>query len=128
MTGSIAYFARAREPIASAELLLEGGDFGSSASRSYYAMFLAPEALLMTAGLHPHTHKGTLGMVGRHFVRTGKLSRAQERSLRKAFELRQRGDYEVEEPVGRDEAEGILRAAREFVDAAERIVETPPTA
>lgn len=41
---------RSRRYLKSAELLLEEGDYESSVSRTYYAMFYSVEALLLTRG------------------------------------------------------------------------------
>ena len=49
--------ARARKYLRSAELLLNDGDYESSVSRSYYAMFYCVQALLLTKGLSVSSHK-----------------------------------------------------------------------
>ncbi len=59
---------RARRFMRSAELLLVDGDYGSVASRCYYAMFLCVEAMLGARGVHPHTHKGMMALFGRDFI------------------------------------------------------------
>lgn len=47
---------RAKKYLNSAELLLENEDFDSSVSRSYYAMFFATEAVLLTKQLEFSSH------------------------------------------------------------------------
>jgi uncharacterized protein (UPF0332 family) len=38
----------------------------------------------------------------------------------KAYLLRQRGDYEIYEPVEKDEAKTLLKGAREFISVVKR--------
>ena len=62
---------RAERAAKSAELLLKGGDFDSSVSRSYYAMFYATEALLLTKELKFSSHRSVISLFGEHFIKTG---------------------------------------------------------
>ena len=64
--------------IASAKLLLDSGDFESSVSRSYYAMFFATEAVILTKDLRFSGHRGVLSAFGQHFVKTGIFSKGNE--------------------------------------------------
>ena len=48
---------RANRYLRSAELLLKGGDYESSVSRTYYAMFYSVQALLLTKNLSFSSHK-----------------------------------------------------------------------
>ena len=56
--------------IASAELLVEDGDFDSSASRLYYAMFHVAQALLEAKGLAFSSHRAVISAYGQYFART----------------------------------------------------------
>ena len=71
--------------INSAKLLLDNGDFDSSVSRSYYAMFFAAEALLLTKELEFSSHRGTLSAFGQHFIKTGIFPKEMSRALYEAF-------------------------------------------
>ncbi len=62
---------RAEKSIGSAEFLIEKVDFESAISRSYYAMFYATEALLLTENLKFSSHKSVISLFGEHFVKTG---------------------------------------------------------
>jgi uncharacterized protein (UPF0332 family) len=50
MTEIESLVARSTKYLHSAELLLDNGDYESSVSRSYYAMFYCVQALLLTKG------------------------------------------------------------------------------
>ena len=84
---------RAKRYIRSAGLLLEDGDYESSISRAYYAMFYLAQAVLLAKGLKFSTHKGVISAFGEHFVKTGIFPKEMGRILNKAFEKRQASDY-----------------------------------
>jgi len=111
---------RANKYLASAKLLLDNEDFDSSVSRSYYAMFFATEAILLTKELQFSSHRGVISAFGQHFVKTGVFSKEMRRWLQNAFDIRQKGDYSFRSVIEKDTAIRILNQADEFVT---RIVE-----
>ena len=62
---------KSRKYLNSAELLNKSGDFDSSVSRSYYAMFFTAEAVLLTKSLEFSSHRGVISAFGRNFVKEG---------------------------------------------------------
>ena len=110
--------ARAQKYLGSADLLLKARDFESSASRSYYAMFYAAEALLLSKALSFSSHKGVLSGFGLHFVKPGILPAELGRELKRAFSKRQLGDYEYTFTVSESDAEQLLASGHRFVAAA----------
>jgi len=115
-----ALIERARRSLKSAELLLEDGDYESSVSRAYYAMFYSAEAALLTKKLSFSSHKGVISAFGEHFVKTGVFAKEMGKELSRAFEKRQIGDYEYTFVITRGEARQILDSGKGFV---ERIAE-----
>lgn len=112
--------SRSERYLKSAELLLDSGDFESSVSRTYYAMYYSVEALLLKDGLSFSSHKAVISSFGERFVKTGKLPRELGRQLNLAFQKRQLSDYEHDFVISRDEASELLSTGRAFV---EKIVE-----
>jgi len=86
---------RADKALRSAKLLLEHGELEDATSRAYYAMFHAAKAILFSKGLEARTHKGTMILFGEHIVNKGILTEEYADALRKAFDLRQKSDYEL---------------------------------
>lgn len=93
MTEINSLIEKAKKYLKSAELLIEEGDFESSVSRTYYAMFYSVEALLLTKNLFFSSHKGVISAFGEHFVKTGIFPKEMSREINRAFEKRQIGDY-----------------------------------
>ncbi|MBI2266736.1 MAG: HEPN domain-containing protein [Armatimonadetes bacterium] len=114
---------RAAKYIRSSGLLLRDGDYESSVSRSYYAMFYAAEALLLIKNLSFSSHKGVISAFGEHFVKTGVLPREMGRELNRAFEKRQLGDYEYTFVISEHEAAEILNNSAAFVNMVEKYLE-----
>ena len=52
-----------------------------TASRAYYAAFYAASALLLNEGIDTSKHSGVIALVHQHFVKSGKLSKDQDRNL-----------------------------------------------
>jgi uncharacterized protein (UPF0332 family) len=107
---------RAKKYLKSSKLLLEEGDYESSVSRAYYAMFYSVEALLLTRNLSFSSHKGVISTFGELFIKTGIFPREMGRELNRAFEKRQLGHYEYTFVISRDEAEEILEKSELFVE------------
>jgi uncharacterized protein (UPF0332 family) len=107
---------RAKRYLKSAEILLEEGDYESSVSRTYYAMFYSAQAMLLTKNLSFSSHKGVISAFGEQFVKTGIFPKEMGRELNKAFEKRQIGDYEYTFVIAKMEAEEILESGRKLVE------------
>lgn len=113
---------RAERYLKSADLLLRDGDHESSISRSYYAMFFAAQAVLLTRELSFSSHKGVLSAFGKHFIKTGLLARDLGRELNRAFEKRQLGDYGYTFVISREEAEETRDQGTQFVAAIRQFI------
>ena len=119
-----ALIQKAQRYLKSAELLLKDGDSESSVSRTYYAMFYAAEAALLTKSLSFSSHKGVISAFSEHFIKTDIFPREMGRELNRAFEKRQIGDYEYTFVISEDEAEQVLQSGKEFVDTVARLFDT----
>lgn len=106
---------RADRYLVTAEVLVREGDFESSVSRSYYAMFFSAQALLLSKGLHFSSHKMTISAFGEHFVKTGIFSKEMGKDFNKAFDRRQISDYNHEFIIDKSEAEDFVVSGKSFV-------------
>lgn len=119
MTETEALIKKAHRYLKSAEILLTDGDFESSVSRAYYAMFYSVEAALLTKNLSFSSHKGVISAFGEHFIKTGTFPKELGRELNRAFEKRQIGDYEYTSLISSEEAAEILDSGKQFVKTLE---------
>lgn len=111
---------KAEQYIRSAKLLRDNGDLDSAASRAYYAMFYVAEALLYRLGLSFSSHHAVTAAYGQHFAKTRLLEPRFHRALLSAFDLRQRGDYQIDSGLTLQDAETTIDDATEFLAAAQQ--------
>lgn len=88
--------SKAARAIHVAERLFGEGDLNFAASRAYYAMFYATEALLSEKGLRFRKHGGVHAAFGEHFVKSGLFDQKYHQWLLDAFDKRLQSDYGVE--------------------------------
>ena len=116
----------AEEALRASHLLLDNGLWSDAISRAYYAMVYAARALLATKGLEPTTHRGTVHLFGREFVRPGTFSVEVAKSLTAAMALRDRADYGMRDDLTERDARRTVEAAQEFVAAAKQALGRAP--
>lgn len=120
----------ARDALREAEILLAAGSVRGSVSRSYYAMFNAARELLRSrygADLTKvRKHGAVVAAFGQLAVVSGDLDVRFGRMLNKAQKARVESDYEAEVATSLDDAVRIVGEAREFLEAVERIIASPP--
>lgn len=113
---------RANESMQAARLLVEAGLLHDAESRLYYAIYHAAIAMLLTEGIEPRSHAGTVSLLGLHFVKTGRMPADDARLFARIQKYRIESDY------GRDfvlTAEALcedLAACEGFLDRARGMV------
>jgi len=114
----------AEEYLEDAKLFLAKGRLRSALDRAYYAMFFAARGILVSRQIRlPKTHSGLIRQFGREVVKTGLVPKEYGKMLFRAFNLRQRGTYEIDEEVEEEETEGIVNEAERFVGKVKVIIE-----
>ena len=102
--------------IKSADKLYDLGDYDSTVSRVYYAMFFIVEALLLTKNIKVKTHSGLISKFGENFIKTEIFSKDLGKRFRKAFDKRLIGDYDYSESIAKVDAEEVLRLGKDFIN------------
>ncbi len=90
-------------------------------STSYYAMFHAAKAMVLSLGEDSKTHRGTIYFVWKNRERL-KLSEEDCSKLSRAFDLREESNYGIFREISRELAEEVLRDAENFVNKAKNVV------
>jgi len=106
---------KADRAIAAAESSLRDGHVEAAASRAYYAMFYAAEALLNERGFRFRRHGGVHAAFGEHFVKTGRFDAKFHRWLLAAFSKRITADYGVDAELTSTEVAEMIEQAKEFL-------------
>jgi len=85
--------ARAKECLTSADLLFSHGQMADAISRLYYYVYHAVRALLLSKGLEPRTHEGTLRLLSLHFTKPGILDVEASHIFTRLMKYREEADY-----------------------------------
>jgi hypothetical protein len=101
---------RASEALSAAILLYENGFISDAVSRLYYFLLYHIRALLMTKGLEPRSHEGTLRLFGLHFVREELVDKRAAQIFSKLMKFREEADYN---PVSMFTKEDFLNLKKE---------------
>jgi len=117
-----ALLTQARASLEAAKVLRREGYPPFAASRAYYTMFYAAEALLLDKGLAFSKHSAVHAAFGKHFVKTGAVPPEFHRCLIRGLEVRSAADYGKASDVTADEMESQLANAEKFLEMAERLI------
>jgi uncharacterized protein (UPF0332 family) len=105
-----------------AESLYKQGFAQDSASKIYYAMFYAAQALLKSKGIEVVKHSAVESALGYHFAKTGKIDLKYHRMLINARKLREIIDYDIQEEMVEPTAILKLEDGKEFVAVMKAII------
>jgi uncharacterized protein (UPF0332 family) len=120
----VASLERAEKALKSAKLLEENGELEDAASRAYYAMFHTARALLFSKGMSAKTHRGTISLFGEKIVKQGILHEEFADMLRKAFDLRQKSDYELYAELSVELVKEVIKNAEKFIAKVKELIKT----
>jgi uncharacterized protein (UPF0332 family) len=98
-----------------------GLPFGA-ASRAYYAVFHAAQALLFSIGIETRSHKGLVAMLGDHFVKPGRLSAPMGRLVSRMQRDREDADYATGAVFTEQEASEMITSAEAFLSEARKLI------
>lgn len=115
----IGLIKKARQSLEAAKKLLKSGYPDFSASRSYYAMFYAVQALLLTKNMAFSKHSAVISFFGKEFIKNGLFPAALHRHISEAFDTRQAGDYGAVGSVSDEAAMTLTEQAKEFIETVE---------
>ena len=116
-------FERAKESVEEAKILASNNHWNTTASRLYYAMFYAANALLLMIEVNTKTHSGTRSKFHEHYILTKKLNKESGLLYSKLFDLRQLGDYETFKNFTKQQIEPYILKVELFLELVKNILE-----
>lgn len=114
---------KARDELDTSELLLDNGKFSKSLNCSYYAIFHATRALLLTDNIQRSKHSGLISEFIKQYIATGKLEKRYSKIIKGAEKIRLNTDYKFFYIVSKDEAVEQLKNATAFVSEIVNYIE-----
>jgi uncharacterized protein (UPF0332 family) len=118
------YLEKAEHALEVAEELLKAGYAPDAASKVYYAMFYAAQALLKSEGINVVKHSAVESALGYHFAKRGRIDPKYHRMLINARKIRETVDYDLEEEVVEPVASFKLEEGMAFVGAIKELLKT----
>jgi uncharacterized protein len=114
--------ARADESMRAARLLAGADLLHDAESRLYYAIYHAAIAVLLTEGIEPRSHTGTVSLLGLHFVKTGRMTADDARLFARIQKYRIESDYGRDFVLTPEALREDLAACEGFLDRARSLV------
>jgi uncharacterized protein (UPF0332 family) len=93
------YLRKAEHALEVAEDLLKDGHVSDAASKTYYAMYYAAQALLNADGIDVVKHSAVEAAFGYHFAKTGIIDPKFHRMLMNARKISEIADYDIDEEI-----------------------------
>lgn len=110
------YLEKAGNALVVAEELAASGHCPDAASKTYYAMFYATQALLKSEGIDVIKHSAVESAFGYYFVKSGRIDPRFHKMLISARRLREVADYDIDEEIVEPVVSLKLEEGRAFVE------------
>ena len=124
MTEEIAkLIQKAEHALKVAQDLLKDGYPSDAASKIYYSMFYASQALLKSEGIDVVKHSAVESAIGYHFAKTGRIDPKYHRMLMDARKVREIADYDIHEEIVEPAASLKIEEGKAFLAAIKKLPE-----
>jgi uncharacterized protein (UPF0332 family) len=115
-------FEKAEHALEVAEELLKSGYPSDSASKIYYSMFYAAQALLKSEGIDVTKHSAVESAFGYYFAKPGRIDPKYHRMLIDARKIREIADYDIQEEIVAPVASLKVEEGRAFLSAIKALL------
>ena len=99
----------------SSKILFDNRKYRNSIALSYYAMFLAVKALLLSKGITSKSHTGTITLFYENFVENGCVSKDMHKCFASTQTLREHASYGAYDDYSEEKASSRIKCAEELV-------------
>jgi len=118
----LAILAKSKEALRQAQEALKLEMFDLAVVRSYYSMFHAVTALLLSEGLAFSRHSGVISAFRQQWVNPGRFPAELGAVLQPAFDLRNKADYAYNESITEVQGRDLVHSTTGFVAETERLL------
>jgi uncharacterized protein (UPF0332 family) len=114
------YLQQAEQMLAVAQYNFEAGFLSTAVNRSYYAVFYAASALLVTEGESRSKHYGVISAFRQHFVKTERWEMEYSHIFGRLLADRENADYALFESISHSQTSMDVQDAQRFVIQAKQ--------
>jgi len=109
------YIKKSEHALEVAEQLIKDGYPSDAASKIYYSMFYAAQALLKSEGVDVIKHSAAESAFGYHFAKQNRIDPKFHKMLINARKMRELADYDVLEEITEPTAIAMMNDCKEFL-------------
>jgi uncharacterized protein (UPF0332 family) len=113
---------KAEHALEVAEKLMNDGYASDAASKVYYSMFYAAQALLRSEDIDVIKHSAVESSLGYYFAKTGRLDPKYHRMLIDARKIREIADYDIQEEIVEPIASLKVEEGKEFLSIIKKLL------
>jgi uncharacterized protein (UPF0332 family) len=113
---------KAEHALKVAEKLMNDGYASDAASKIYYSMSYAAQALLKSEGIDVIKHSAVESSLGYYFAKTGRLDPKYHRMLIDARKIREIADYDIQEEIVESVASLKVEEGKEFLSVIKKLL------
>lgn len=115
---------KAEHALEVAEKLKQMGYIPDSASKIYYSMFYAAQALLKSENIEVVKHSAVEAAFGYYFAKTGKIDPKYHKIFINSRKIREIADYNILEEIIEPVVELKIEEGREFLEIIKNYIES----
>ena len=113
---------KAEHALEVAEKLMDDSYPSDSASKIYYSMYYAAQALLKSEGIDVIKHSAVESAFGYYFAKPGKINSKYHRMLIDARKIREIADYDIQEEIVEPTASLKIEEGKAFLAEIKRLL------
>lgn len=117
------YMDKSRTTIEKVQFLIENNEFSLAVNRVYYGIYYALSALAIKKKFGTSKHTQLIGWFNKTFVKEGIVDERYSKLIRKAFENRMEGDYNVFSNFSKEEVEQSFEEMKEVIDEIQKLIQ-----
>ena len=116
------YLEKSRTTIKKVEFLVENSEYQLAVNRIYYGIYYSLSALAIKHQYSTSKHAQLIGWFNRTFVKAGAIEKEFSKMIRKAFENRMEGDYNVFADFSKEEVDQSLKEMKIVIQALNKLI------
>jgi uncharacterized protein (UPF0332 family) len=113
---------QARETVQLVALLIEHNKLPAAVNRIYYGIFYSLLALGLMYDFKTSKHLQLIGWFNKEFISTNKIETDYGKILKKAFESRTSGDYDVFYEFETEDVRNLFKEMQRFIGRIEKYI------